>query len=495
MFLNYSCNKQTSSPAAFPAETGYKYKVAFGVWLNDMRSVGMPGERWPYGVLDQQAEKDMIDCVKLQSEAGYNIFTVWGLFATYGWPVDIVSAATGDRRARINRIIKETHDCGMKIVPGVGIYSWGYQEIIKHDPEVAGDSPQAMCASSEASFEWVKKIIDFTFTEFDFDGLHMESADLGRCKCEECSQYGDIEYHTMINTKTANYIREAYPGKIIMASTCGWLWGNQVTSDQDAEHISELTKHLDYFIIPNLVFRDGEGIPMPKWLDGFHCDFGSSSDFWIYPPQQWDRMKWFLPHPKTTATSLKQLYDAGGRAIEYYMGPVINPSTEFNIAFGGIMLSDPEKKVEDAVLETVDMLYAPKNKETAQNLMQVFFDAEKAYMSNSPYFLQKGVKMCELRLTGLMGPEPGPEYYISNNAELSNLLYMDAGGRKAYKEVFVDILGRLDEIEKGVKKPEKVQRIRLCIKNVIRDLDKLGTSPEVAALPAGSQMPEGQLQQ
>ncbi len=467
MFPNHSYGKQ----AAFPAETGYKYKVGYGAWINDIRNVGVPGERWPYGVLDQQAEEDIIDCIKLQSEAGFNMFTAWGLFATYGWPVDITSAATEERRARINRIIKATHDCGMKNVPGVGIYSWGYQEIIKEHPEVAGDNPHAMCASKEASWEWVKKIIDFTFTEFDFDGIHMESADLGRCKCEECSRYGDIEYHTRINIRAADYIRKTYPDKIIKVTTCGWLWGNQATSDQETEHILELSRHIDLFIAHCLAFRDDK--PTPKWVENLHCEFGASGDFFIYYPQQWDRMKWFLPHPKTTAASIKRLYNEGGRAMEYYLGPTINPGTEFNTALGGNLMSDPGKKVEDAVLETVKMLYAPKNKETAQKLMQVFFDAEEAYISNSPYFRTGHWGAPCLMLSDFWGPEPGPEFYISTYLPPSDTVYMDAEGRKAYKAAFEDILGRLDAIEKGVKKPEKVQRIRLCIENVIQDLDRL----------------------
>jgi len=470
----------TNRTTPFPAEKGVKYKTAFGAWINDMRNVDDMYEReWPYPFLDDQAEKDIINCLKLQGEAGFNIFTVWGLLVTYSWPTDIVSAVPEERKERVNRIIDAAHDSGLKVVPGVGIYSWGYNEIIKNDPEVAGTSPYAMCLSKEASWEWMKKILDFVFTEFPgIDGIHMESADLGRCHCEQCVKYGDIEYHVMINIKTADYIREKYPNKILMTSTCGF-GGGVGTSVEDSAKISELSKHIDYIIVPHLTFRDEN---RPKYLEDFHCEFGGSSDFWIYAPQPWHRLRWFLPHPKTTGTSVKQLYGAGSSAIEYYMGPTINPSTEFNIFFGGKMLSDPDRAIEDVALETVNRLYAPHDDETAQKLVKIFFDAEDAYMSNSAFFSKGDWGLCELRITrlgflGSFGGPPfydGPPYYLSTNDELGGIVYMDATGRKACKETLEDILGRLDGMEGKVGAPEKIQRIRICIRNVIQDLIQLG---------------------
>ena len=461
---------------AFGAEEtkGFKYKVAFGAWINDMRNTGMPGERWPYLVLDDELEKDIINCLKLQSESGYNMFTAWGLMVTNAWPPDIVSAVPEERKERVNRIIQAAHDYGIKVLCGVGIYSWGYEEIIKNDPEVAGTNPNAMCASKDASWEYVKKIIDYTFTEFpELDGLHMESADLGGCECEECKQYGRIEYHARINAKTADYVREKFPGKIIMASS-NQFWNSGGLSDPDKERLEELSKHLDFFIVPYLSFRDKN---QPNWFENFSCEFGGSGDFWVYTPQQWERLRWFLPYPAITASGIRQLYDAGGRAIEFYMGPTINPGTEFNIVIGGKMLCDPHRNVEDVALEAVEMLYAPRDRETGLKLSKIFFDAEKAYMSNNLYFRNGDWWLTELCLTGLWGPEPGPPYYLTTSG-YTGIAYMNAEGRKAYKEVLEDILGRLDEIENNVGNPEKVQRIRTCINNVILDLNQLGFEPE-----------------
>ena len=447
-----------------------KYRTAYGAWINDMRNVGMPGEKWPYPALDEQAENDIVNCIRLQGEAGFNIFTVWGLLVTWGWPCDIVSALDDERRRRVNRIIEAAHGCNIKIMTGIGTYSWGFDEIVKHHPEVAGNNPHAMCASKEASWEWMKKIIDFIMREFPgFDGIHLESADLGRCSCELCSKYGDIEYHVMVNIKTGDYIREKYPDKIIMASSCGF--NGIPDEDDDAARISELSKHIDYFIVPHLKFREGK---LPKAMQNFSCEFGGSGDFWLYPPQRWERLRWFLPHPKSTAGSVKRMVQVGSGAIEYYMGPTINPSTEFNIFFGGRMLSDPDKPLEEVVSETIERLYRPKDAITREKLSQLFLEAEEAYISNSAYFRGGDWALGELHCTSLHGLESSALHYIGTNHETWGIVYMTAAGRKAYKKALAAIAEGFGGLDCMVGEPEKIRRIQTCIANVTADLDSLG---------------------
>lgn len=447
-----------------------KYRTAYGAWINDMRNVGMPGERWPYPVLDDQAENDIINCIRLQGEAGFNIFTVWGLLVTWGWPCDIVSAVDSERRERVERIIEAAHGCGIKIMTGIGVYSWGFDEIVKNHPEVAGNNPHAMCASKDESWEWMKKIIDFVMAEFPgFDGIHMESADLGRCSCEQCASHNDVQYHVMVNIKTADYIRENYPDKIIMASSCGF---NGIPDETgDAAQVSELSRHIDYFIVPHLKFRDGKP---PKCMQNFHCEFGGSGDFWVYTPQRWERLRWFLPYPKHTGGSVKRMMQAGSGAIEYYMGPTINPGAEFNILFGGKMLSQPEKPIEQAALETIERLYRPKDDEAREKLAELFFDAEEAYVSNSAYFCNDDWALGEFVLTSLHTIDLNEPLYIGTNPECWNIVYMTGEGRKAYKEALEGIMKRFDGMECRVGEPEKIQRIKTCIANVMEDLDKLG---------------------
>ncbi|MHB1483695.1 MAG: hypothetical protein ACYCYI_03435 [Saccharofermentanales bacterium] len=449
--------------------SGFKYKVAYGAWINDMRNEPMLGQGWPGMTLDEQAEKDIIGSIDLQSKAGFNIFEVWGLLVTFSWPMDIKSASDADRKLRINRIIKAAHDRGMKLITGLGVYSWGFDEIIKNCPGVSGPNPHAMCGSKDESWEWMKKILDFVLTEYDnLDGIHIESADLGRCSCDACAKINDIEYHAKIDIRVSDYIKEKFPEKLVMATTCGF---KALETEQEIGYIIELSKHIDYLIMPGFwhtkEFMDKE--KRVKFMRDLHCAFGSSAGNWVYPPQRWDRLKWFLPYTKKTGEHIKQLYEEGGNAVEYYMGPAINPGVELNIAFGGRMLSQPERSTDDVLFDVLYELYKPDSDETCHKLAKIFLDAEAAYYDNS------SSKHNELRLTHLWGTEPGPECYISTYDEHNaNWVLMDYKARASYKNGLVAVLNEIPAIENNVGEPEKIERVKTCIENVIKDLDKLG---------------------
>src|SRR5262249_16443717 len=95
-----SKDKSTDSPSA------YKYRIGFGAWMNDVRLTPLPLEEWPAPQLDDTTVESLIRTMDVQRDAGINMFDVWGFFATYGWPADIVSAVTPERRERINKVIK-----------------------------------------------------------------------------------------------------------------------------------------------------------------------------------------------------------------------------------------------------------------------------------------------------------------------------------------------------------------------------------------------------
>src|SRR5205823_6761905 len=118
------------------ASRTFQYRIAFGAWMNDMRCEPLPLENWPAPQFDDECVRSLIRIMDLQSKAGYNLFDVWGLFATYGWPVDITSAVDKERRKRINTVLKAAKERGIKLVLGLGTYSWGYDKIIAADPAV-----------------------------------------------------------------------------------------------------------------------------------------------------------------------------------------------------------------------------------------------------------------------------------------------------------------------------------------------------------------------
>lgn len=104
-------------------EKSYKFRNAFGCWMNDMRLTALPLENWPAPQLDDVTVESLTRTMNVQRDAGFQYFDVWGLFATFGWPADITSAVDAERRRRINQILAAAKQRGIKMVLGFGTYS------------------------------------------------------------------------------------------------------------------------------------------------------------------------------------------------------------------------------------------------------------------------------------------------------------------------------------------------------------------------------------
>jgi hypothetical protein len=349
----------------------FRHRIAFGCWINDMRSAAMPNEEWPCTWFDDLIEQDLLKTMRLQAASGFNVFDLFGMFAGYSWPVDIVSCADADRRARARRIIDAAHGLGLKIIHGTGVYSWGFDEIIKADARVRGPNPHALCGSREESWEWMKKVLDFVLENFDLDGFHLEASDQGRCHCPACRRWGDVEYYSLLNARAADYIRSKAPDKLILVNTCGYVpWGDRMPSTE-YRHLVELSRHIDVLIDrgTSCQFLTNPD-DWPKLIPSLACDFGTSGRFWVYPPQRWERLRWFLPYTQRTAGHLARLSDLGGNAWEYYMGPIVNPGVEVNVAFGGRLLSDASRRPQEVLDEVVDEMYRPRSDAARRDLVR-----------------------------------------------------------------------------------------------------------------------------
>src|SRR5438132_13108143 len=93
-----------------------KYRIAFGLWINDMRNEVAPAENWPYGALEDETVDSIRRALDVQSAAGYTAIDLAGLLSIYAWPVDIASIADAERRRRVNQIINAAHERKMKVI-------------------------------------------------------------------------------------------------------------------------------------------------------------------------------------------------------------------------------------------------------------------------------------------------------------------------------------------------------------------------------------------
>jgi hypothetical protein len=451
----------------------YTHRTAFGAWINDMHNQALPNEPWPYVVIDDQIVRDCIACLDLQSQAGFNEFDVFGLIAASAWPVDIQSAVGPERARRVKTILEAAHERAIKVIYGLGVYSWGFDRIIEADARVRGTNPHAMCGARAESWEWMTRVIDYILGEFEVDGFHLESSDLGRCSCPQCSGQGDVEYHCRLNARTADYIRSKWPDKILMVNMCGYTaWGSKLSAE-DRGHLAELSRHLDYLIDPGHGGLFIEEDSRREFIKSLACDYGTSGGFWIYPPQPWDRLRWFLPYPMRTGRHLKQLYEDGGRAVEYYMGPTLNPGVEVNIAFGGKLLADVGGDLDGTLAEVLEWLYEPRDAAALRRLQSVFRLAEDAYFENwLPKPLPPREAPGELHLTAL----PFKNWSgTASPAYLSELrpgwTLMDAAGRARYRSALLSIQRDLRGLDDAVGQIERLNRIKTCVQNALADVE------------------------
>jgi hypothetical protein len=450
--------------------------MGFGAWINDVRTEPLPFDPWPPVILDDIAEKSIIRTMDLQAQSGYNMFDMFGLFASFGWPIDIVSAVDKDRERRVRRIIKAAHERGIKLVYGLGVYSWGFDKIIEHDPTVRGPNKHAMCGSKEESWQWQKKIIDFIM-RYEFDGYHLEASDLGRCTCEKCMEKWPVQatYYNEITGHCADYIRKKDPNKYISAITISWADWNKGFTAEDRDNLVDLSKKVDSILDQG---HHGQYIKKPYrkvFIERLHCKYGTSGGFWVYPPFRCHRLKWFLPYTQRTGAHIKDLYEDGGRTMLYYQGPVNNPGVEVNIAFGGRIMSDVDRSVDDVLTEVLEDLYRPKTTEALKKLVEIFQLAENSYMNNLDYDTD-GIHLKELQAY----PAPGELHIAFTIGKLAGLgsatsvytlePFLTDKGRELYARGLSDCLKKVCDIEDKVADTTRIKRLKNCIFNALDDV-------------------------
>ena len=460
-------------------------RIAFGAWINDVRTEPLPFDSWPPVILDDTAERSIIATMELQARSGYNMLDLFGLFAAWGWPVDIASAVDKERDERVRRIIKAAHRRGIKVVYGLGVYSWGFDKIIAYDPAVKGSNSHAMCASKEESWQWQQKIIDFIL-RYDFDGYHLEASDLGRCACDACMKKWPVQatYYNAITARCADYIRKQAPDKYLAAITISWADWNTGFTEEDKINLVELSRKVDSILDQG---HHGQYIKQPErkaFIERLHCKFGTSGGFWVYPPFRCHRQRWFLPYTQKTGAHIKQLYADGGRTTLYYQGPVTNPGVEVNIAFGGRIMSDPSRRVEDVLAEVLEGLYEPKTPAALAKLVETFQLAENGYFSNLDYDADG------IHLKALPGyPGPG-ELHIGFGIGLAGatsavpVYLLEPNlvdkGRAAYAKALETCLKNVCDLEDKLAAAQRVQRLKNSIYTALDDVITIAYARETA---------------
>ncbi len=422
-------------------------------WITDLATTPDPRAAWPSMRLDEALLEDYRDSFARLSRLGFRSMSVWGLYVSRAWPVDIESSVTSERGELVEELIEAGHQHGMKIYSGLGVYSWGFDEIIRANPGLSKDNSSAMCASEPEAWRWMQRVIDFVFQRFPIDGVSMQSADQGRCSCNECRAYSDAEYHALLNIRSAEYIRSQYPDKLVAVNS----WGMRFEEEETLPSLIEMSRHLDYLIDVHDTSRRENLDYRKKIIDSLHCDFGTLGGPQVEPPQHWRRDRWFLPTLKVVGEHLRELASEEGRACEYFFHILANPGCELSTWLAGKVLSEPDTSWETHLSTIVEELYEVPQPSLCDDLVELFLDSEDSYFKHLPPRLSGTISM-----EPLVSDQPGPPVYITER--------LTEDQRKEYLEDLLEIRSKAEKLMADVPARDRMELVVRCIGNVIEDI-------------------------
>ncbi len=441
-----------AAPAGGEKEAGFKYRVSVG-WLRDLASEPVPDEAWPCIRWDERLLADQISFLDAESKLGMNYDCAWGFFRSRDWPMLFENVISPERAAKLKAFVGAAHERGVKVLAGLGVYSWGFEEIIRKAPGVSAGNSQAMCLYSAEAWDWMRRVLDFHFDPaWGLDGVSMQSADQGRCECEKCSRLSPAEYHANILIRTAEYIRASRPEWTIGQAS----WGLRVDDPSEFEHLKRIAAAVDYMVeVQELSSRSGRRREIVQELG---CAFGSLGGVLVEPPQHWDRLRWFLPCGLGSAGALLRLQNDGGTACEYFYRPFANPAEEVSWRTGALVLCSVEPDPEKALARAIESVYQASGA-CLEKICELYARGERAYFSPVDFKPGDGSISLEPLIWKENPAAPGPPVYLER---------MDKAARADYASDLRRIRNEFSRLN-----PARADRLRetlQCIDGALADI-------------------------
>jgi hypothetical protein len=394
---------------------GFTHRLISG-WISDYASEPHMAP-WPSIRLDDRMEADLLEAFDLVADWGYTGVILWGLLVGRSWSPRLGEAIAPERRLRVLRIIEAARRRGLKLLMGLGLYSWGFDEIIAADARVDGGSAGTMCGSREASWDWMRRVIDCVFEQYAPDGVSMQSSDMGRCPCDACQAMGSLEYHALLNGRATAYIRSRWPAALVEIST----WGMDLANPEDADHVRRMCAGADVLNDFNNSAAARGAENRRALLRGLPCDFGTEGGWWLDPQPFWPRDKWFVPLAGVNVPYLRSLHADGGRSVQRYILPIANPGAEVGLMFDGAVLRDPFADPEPLLAEALRAAFVPRGTAALSALGDVWRGVEAAFVAALPS--PERARMVGLSGVHYSGAAPAgarvlrPEYLLRMNAD------------------------------------------------------------------------------
>jgi hypothetical protein len=441
------------------SQTSFNHRGYLG-WLIDL-SRNDCHEEWPSIKIDSSLVTDYIETLDFLQRSNMTEMSLWGFFTNKYWEPQVENTIDTERKVLINKLLANAHSRKIKVLCGLGIYSWGFNKIIKEYPSVGCPcNKQVMDLTNDESWNWQKKVIDFIMDNFDFDGFSLQSADLGRCNCGNSANFSTMEYHAILNQKAVSYIRSKKPDLIIGISG----WGMDFSNPNDLKYIKEMTRNVNYLIdIGESAGFAGKETRKQLINAILPCEYGNSAIPNIEPIQALPRYYYFVPTVYRTGQRLKELYNDGGRACEAYVRTRGNPGDEITIEVVAKLLSNPENDITTILEESLQDLFHPENELILKELVNIYHEAEDAFF-NYCYAENQHSQYKDIIL--LMPRDlVNPESTYLKNMTIDNL--------RAYESIMKNIETRILIISDHVNNQDKIKQLSKCITTVIGEINRL----------------------
>jgi hypothetical protein len=421
-------------------------------WITDLASRPHPTASWPAIGLEEWLLDDYERTFAKMRRIGLNEIVIWGLFVAGAWPISVEAAVDEDRAQHLRRLLDAAHAHGIKVLSGLGVYSWGFQGIIAANPELSGGNPRAMCASNPDAWSWQRRAVDFVFS-WDLDGVSMQSADQGRCPCDECARLGDVEYHALLNGRTADYVKSIRSDAIVGVNSWGMIFADPAA----LPHLVELGRHVDYIVDAHDTARLAGEEYRRRLIAAVPCAWGTIGGWAIEPPQHWARERWFLPCLASVVPHVDRLRADGGRACELFFRITANPGDELSLLVCGRLLDADPGDWRRVLAEEVRAVYRPATERTATALEDVFLRAEAAFFDNATGLNRIGT----ISLEPLVSDHAGEPVYLLNHMA-PTALERYVGEMRRVQDAARELVGFVGD-------RDRVEAIIRCIDGALHD--------------------------
>jgi hypothetical protein len=174
---------------------------------------------------------------------------------------------------------------------------------------------------------------------------------------------------------------------------------------------------------------------------------------WITPPWSYDRLRWFLPQTLQEAKGIKSAFAMGATGYTWCSGPIANPGEMITTCFRGKLLSNPGMEPQACLELILKDLYKPVSREALTALVNGVQSVEKSY----PWDMLPMILHAEM---------------------FDYLRRLDDEQRTDFGKSVQRFYNSVERKKTEFKKREHIDRLLICLKNVLKDVENPPPIPE-----------------